>query len=167
MRHAADNRFRLPYAEFLPEEGQARGVQIDIAADMLGLRYPMEVNLMGDAAQTLDALLPLIEHKTRRSWRTKVEGWRKAWDKKLTQRALSKAAPINPQRVVHELSPRLPDAAIITCDSGSCANWFARDLRIRPGMECSLSGAWLRWARQCPTPSQPSSLTPSAAWWPW
>ncbi|MEB3840574.1 thiamine pyrophosphate-requiring protein [Pseudomonas guariconensis] len=130
----------FPYAEFLPEEGQARGVQIDIAADMLGLRYPMEVNLMGDAAQTLDALLPLIEHKTRRSWRTKVEGWRKAWDKKLTQRALSKAAPINPQRVVHELSPRLPDAAIITCDSGSCANWFARDLRIRPGMECSLSG---------------------------
>lgn len=130
----------FPYAEFLPEEGQARGVQIDIAPDMLGLRYPMEVNLVGDAAETLDALLPLLEHKAKRSWRERIEEWRRAWDKKLEKRALTAANPINPQRVIHELSPRLPDQAIITSDSGSCANWFARDLRIRQGMQCSLSG---------------------------
>ncbi|WP_188035773.1 thiamine pyrophosphate-requiring protein [Pseudomonas sp. EZ-C24] len=130
----------FPYAEFLPKEGQARGVQIDLAPDMLSLRYPMEVNLVGDAADTLAALLPLLEEKSQRSWQHKVEGWRKDWDKKLAKRALTSADPINPQRVVHELSPRLPDNAIITSDSGSCANWFARDLQIRRGMQCSLSG---------------------------
>lgn len=130
----------FPYAEFLPKEGQARGVQIDIAPNMLGLRYPMEINLVGDAADTLDALLPLIEQKSDKRWRRKIEGWRKAWDGKLERRALTSADPINPQRVVYELSPRLPDHSIITSDSGSCANWFARDLRIRPGMRCSLSG---------------------------
>ncbi len=130
----------FPYAEFLPKEGQARGVQIDLAPDMLSLRYPMELNLVGDAADTLDALLPLTEHKASRSWQQKIEGWRQDWDRKLEKRALTSAEPINPQRVVHELSPRLPDAAIITSDSGSCANWFARDLKIREGMMCSLSG---------------------------
>jgi pyruvate dehydrogenase (quinone) len=130
----------FPYSEFLPKEGHARGVQIDLAPDMLSLRYPMEVNLVGDAADTLAALLPLIEHKTDRKWRDKVERWRAAWDSKLDRRALTSADPINPQRVVHELSPRLPDASIITSDSGSCANWFARDLKIREGMMCSLSG---------------------------
>lgn len=130
----------FPYAEFLPEEGQARGVQIDLQPDMLSLRYPMEVNLVGDASETLRALLPLLEHKTERRWRDKVEGWRADWDKTLQKRALVKADPINPQRVVHELSPRLPDHAIVTSDSGSCANWFARDLQIRQGMQCSLSG---------------------------
>ena len=130
----------FPYSEFLPKEGQARGVQIDLAPDMLSLRYPMEVNLVGDAADTLAALLPLLEHKTDRKWREKIEHWRAAWDKKLDKRALTSADPINPQRVVHELSPRLPDDTIITSDSGSCANWFARDLKIREGMMCSLSG---------------------------
>lgn len=130
----------FPYSEFLPKEGQARGVQIDLQPDMLSLRYPMEVNLVGDCAETLAALLPLLQHKTQRKWRKKVESWRASWDKTLDKRALVKADPVNPQRVVHELSPRLPDAAIITCDSGSCANWFARDLKIRRGMMCSLSG---------------------------
>ena len=130
----------FPYAEFLPKEGQARAVQIDIQPDMLSLRYPMEVNLVGDAAETLSALLPLLDSKTSRSWRKKVEGWRAGWDKTLEKRALVSANLINPQRVVHELSPRLPDQAIITSDSGSCANWYARDLKIRRGMQCSLSG---------------------------
>ncbi|WP_176514252.1 thiamine pyrophosphate-requiring protein [Pseudomonas ceruminis] len=130
----------FPYAEFLPKEGQARGVQIDLQADMLSLRYPMEVNLVGDAAETLRELLPLLEHKTERRWRKKVEGWRARWDKTVAKRAMAKADPINPQRVVYELSPRLPDAAIVTSDSGSCANWYARDLQIRQGMQCSLSG---------------------------
>lgn len=130
----------FPYAEFLPPEGQARGVQIDIQPDMLSLRYPMEVNLQGDCADTLRALLPLIEEKTDRGWRKKIEHWRADWDKTLEKRALVSAKPINPQRVTFELSPRLPDRAIITCDSGSCANWFARDIQIRRGMMCSLSG---------------------------
>lgn len=130
----------FPYSEFLPKEGQARGLQIDLQPDMLSLRYPMEVNLAGDAAETLAALLPLLEQKTSRRWRKKVEGWRSGWEKTLAKRALMKAKPINPQRVVYELSPRLPELAIITSDSGSCANWYARDLKIRRGMKCSLSG---------------------------
>jgi pyruvate dehydrogenase (quinone) len=130
----------FPYSEYLPEEGKARGVQIDLAPDMLSLRYPMEVNLAGDAAETLAALLPLLLDKDRSAWRKRVEGWREDWEKTLTKRALTTANPINPQRVVYELSPQLPDNAIITCDSGSCANWFARDLKIRTGMQCSLSG---------------------------
>lgn len=130
----------FPYAEFLPREGQARGVQIDLQADMLGLRYPMEVNLHGDAAETLRALLPLLGHKPGRQWRERIEGWRADWDRTLEGRALAPARPINPQRVVHALSPRLPEAALVTSDSGSCANWFARNLQIRAGMRCSLSG---------------------------
>nr|WP_298113870.1 thiamine pyrophosphate-requiring protein [uncultured Pseudomonas sp.] len=130
----------FPYSEFLPEEGQARGVQIDLKADMLSLRYPMEVNLQGDAAETLRVLLPLLDEKTERGWRQDVESWRAEWDVILEKRALLSAEPINPQRVAFELSPRLPERAIITCDSGSCANWFARDLKIRRGMMCSLSG---------------------------
>ncbi|WP_434702206.1 thiamine pyrophosphate-requiring protein [Pseudomonas sp. Z1-12] len=130
----------FPYAEFLPPEGQARGVQIDIQADMLSLRYPMEVSLHGDSVDTLRALLPLIEEKTDRTWRKKIEHWRERWERTLEKRALVAAKPINPQRVTFELSPRLPEQAIITCDSGSCANWYARDLKIRRGMMCSLSG---------------------------
>ncbi|TBV07864.1 thiamine pyrophosphate-requiring protein [Phytopseudomonas dryadis] len=130
----------FPYAEFLPKEGQARGVQIDIQPDMLSLRYPMEVNLQGDAGETLRALLPLLERKTRRTWRKRVERWRGQWETTLERRAMASAEPINPQRVAFELSPRLPDRAIVTCDSGSCANWLARDVKIRQGMLCSLSG---------------------------
>jgi pyruvate dehydrogenase (quinone) len=65
----------------------------------------------------------LLAHKTSRKWRKKLEGWRSTWEKNLEKRAMVKASPINPQRVVYELSPRLPELAIITSDSGSCANW--------------------------------------------
>jgi len=130
----------FPYSEFLPEEGHARGVQIDIAADMLSLRYPMEVNLVGDAAETLRALLPLLQAKADRSWREHIARNLEKWWRTLEARAMQPAIPVNPQRVVWELSPRLPDHAIITSDSGSCANWYARDLKIREGMMASLSG---------------------------
>jgi pyruvate dehydrogenase (quinone) len=130
----------FPYSEFLPKEGQARAVQIDIAPDMLSLRYPMEVNLVGDAAETLRALLPLLHVRSDKAWRKRIEGWMTAWWQTLEARAMQPAKPINPQRVAWELSPRLPDRAIITSDSGSCANWYARDLKIRRGMMCSLSG---------------------------
>ncbi|GGK03856.1 thiamine pyrophosphate-requiring protein [Pseudomonas matsuisoli] len=130
----------FPYAEFLPAAGQARGVQIDIQPDMLSLRYPMEVNLQGDAADTLKALIPLLEDKTDTAWRDRIEGWRVAWDDVIEKRAMVEANPINPQRVAYELSPRLPDRAIVTSDSGSCANWYARDVKLRSGMMGSLSG---------------------------
>jgi len=130
----------FPYSEFMPPEGKARGVQIDIQPDMLSLRYPMEVNLSGDSAETLRALLPLLQEKTDRRWRSAVEGWRADSDETLEKRALVSSKPINPQRVAYELSPRLPERAIITSDSGSCANWYARDVKIRRGMMCSLSG---------------------------
>jgi pyruvate dehydrogenase (quinone) len=130
----------FPYSEFLPKEGQARGVQIDIKPDMLSIRYPMEVNLVGDSRETLRALLPLIEQKSDASWRQEIENNVREWWKTLEERAMAGANPVNPQRVTWELSPRLPDRAIITSDSGSCANWYARDLKIRGGMMCSLSG---------------------------
>jgi pyruvate dehydrogenase (quinone) len=130
----------FPYSEFLPPEGAARGVQIDIEPDMLSLRYPMEVNLVGDSAETLRGLLPMLHDKHDRSWRGAVEGWVRDWWKTLEDRARQPANPINPQRVAWDLSPRLPERAIITSDSGSCANWYARDLKIRRGMMCSLSG---------------------------
>jgi len=130
----------FPYSEFLPADGQARGVQIDIDASMLSIRYPMEVNLHGDAAATLRALLPLIQRKADRSWREGIEKGMGEWWKVMEHRAMQPANPINPQRVAWELSPRLPADVIVTSDSGSCANWYARDLKIRRGMTCSLSG---------------------------
>jgi pyruvate dehydrogenase (quinone) len=130
----------FPYTEFLPEEGQARGVQIDISARMLSLRYPMKASLHGDSLQTLRALIPLLKRKEDRGWREDIEGWVKDWWKVMEERALAPAKPINPQRVFWELSPLLPDRAIIMADSGSSASWFARDLKIRPGMMASLSG---------------------------
>jgi pyruvate dehydrogenase (quinone) len=131
----------FPYSEFLPKEGQARGVQIDIAPDMLSLRYPMEVNLVGDAAETVRALLPLLRsRKDDGAWRKGIEKNVKDWWKTLQNRAMVSANPVNPQRVTWELSPRLPERVIITSDSGSCANWYARDLKIRRGMMASLSG---------------------------
>jgi pyruvate dehydrogenase (quinone) len=130
----------FPYSEFLPKEGAARGVQIDIEPEMLSLRYPMEVNLVGDSAETLRALLPLLRDKTDFSWRKKIEKSVAGWWRTLEGRAMHSADPVNPQRVAWELSPRLPERAIITSDSGSCANWYARDIKIRRGMMCSLSG---------------------------
>ena len=130
----------FPYSEFLPKEGQARGVQIDLAPDMLSLRYPMEVNLVGDSGETLRALLPLLESKRDTGWRTEIAGNVAEWWKTLESRAMQPANPVNPQRVAWELSSRLPDRVILTSDSGSCANWFARDLKIRRGMMASLSG---------------------------
>ena len=130
----------FPYSEFLPKEGQARGVQIDLDGRMINIRYPMEVGLVGDSAETLRALIPKLERKTDRSWREKIEKNVAAWWQVLEGRAFQDADPINPQRLFWELSPRLPDNCILASDSGSAANWYARDLKIRRGMMASLSG---------------------------
>jgi pyruvate dehydrogenase (quinone) len=130
----------FPWSEFLPKNGQARAVQIDVNPAMLSLRYPCEVNLHGTARETLELLLPLLKRKPDRSWREQVEQWLTAWWETLEARAMTKAHPVNPQRVVWEMSPRLPDNAIVTSDSGSCANWYARDYRVKRGQMASLSG---------------------------
>jgi pyruvate dehydrogenase (quinone) len=130
----------FPYSEFLPKPGAARGVQIDIDGSRLSLRYPMEVNMVGDSATTLRALLPMLTQKKESSWRRGIEKGLKAWWETLEKRAMDSAEPLNPQRVFWELSSRLPDNAIITADSGSVANWYARDLKMRRGMKASLSG---------------------------
>ena len=130
----------FPYSEFLPKEGQARGVQIDIDGSMLGIRFPTEVNLIGDSSEALRALVPYLEQKQDRSWREKIEKGITEWWKVLEARAMSDAKPINPQRVFWELSPRLPENCILSSDSGTAANWFARDLKVRRGMMASLSG---------------------------
>ena len=131
----------FPYSEFLPRPGSARGVQIDIKGDKLSLRYPMEINLLGDSAKTLKALLPLLERKTDTKWRDTIKGNVEHWWRTLESRAMNAADPINPQRVFWELSPRLPENCIVTADSGSVANWYGRDLKFRRGMKGSLSGS--------------------------
>jgi pyruvate dehydrogenase (quinone) len=130
----------FPWSEFLPKDGAVRAVQIDIDPAMLSLRYPCEVNLHGSAAETLRLLVPLLEAKKNHAWRRQIEGWLKDWWEVLEARAKTRAHPVNPQRVVWEMSPRLPDNAIVTSDSGSCANWYARDYRVKRGQMASLSG---------------------------
>ncbi len=133
----------FPYSEFLPKPGDARGVQIDLDPKMLSIRYPVEVPLCGDAAETLRALLPLLKPKTDGSWREKVTKDMAAWRTLIKARAMNENNPangINPERVFYELSPRLPDRCILSADSGSSANWYARYVNIRRGMMGSLSG---------------------------
>ena len=130
----------FPYSEFLPKEGQARGIQIDIDGRMLGLRYPTELNLIGDSAQTLRALIPYLERKEDRSWREKIESNIRDWWKVVESRAMESAEPLNPERVFLELSKRVPETAILTADAGTTANWYGRIIKMKPGMMGSLSG---------------------------
>jgi pyruvate dehydrogenase (quinone) len=137
----------FPYSEWLPEVGQARAVQIDIDPRNLSMRYPTEVPLTGDAAATLAALRPLLERKEDRSWQQEIVANVERWWHILEDRSQQDANPVNPQLVFHELSPRLPDRAIVLADSGSATNWWARHLRLRRGMDAALSGTL---ATMCP-----------------
>ena len=130
----------FPYSQFMPEWGQARAVQVDLDGTMIGIRYPMDCMLVGDSAETLRALLPMLRRKDDRSWQQKITEEVTRWWEIVHARAMNDADPVNPQRVFWELSKRLPDNAILAADSGSAANWFARDIKIRRGMMCSLSG---------------------------
>jgi pyruvate dehydrogenase (quinone) len=138
----------FPYSEWLPKPGQARGVQIDIDGRLIGMRYPMEVNLVGDAGPTLRALIPLLQRKADRSWQEEIVENVDRWWRILDERAHQDAENgLNPQRVFHELSSRLPDRCILTADSGSATNWWARHLKMRSGMDAALSGTL---ATMCP-----------------
>jgi pyruvate dehydrogenase (quinone) len=130
----------FPYAEWLPKEGQARAVEIDIDARMIGIRYPIDVPLVGDSKDTLKALIPLLERKDDRSWRNEIEENVREWWKILEERSHQEMDPMNPSRVLWELSGALPDGAVVTADSGSSTNWWARELKLRKGMLASLSG---------------------------
>src|SRR5690606_12353995 len=137
----------FPYSEYLPEPGKARGIQIDIDGKMLSIRYPMEVNLLGDSKDTLQAFIPMLQYKNDRSWRMGIEKHVTDWWQTVEDRAMQSANPINPQRIFRELSPLLSDGCILTADSGSSTFWYARNLKIRTGMKASLSG---NLATMCP-----------------
>jgi len=130
----------FPYTQFMPELEQARAIQIDRSGKWIGMRYPYELNLVGDAKATLTALIPLLHRKTDRSWRETVEGNVADWWQTAERRAMTDADPINPMRIFHELSQRLPGNAIIAADSGSAANWYARHLKFTGEVRGSLSG---------------------------
>ncbi|MFB8244072.1 thiamine pyrophosphate-requiring protein [Streptomyces sp. NPDC055952] len=130
----------FPYSQFLPEFGAARAVQIDIDPHMIGMRYPYEVNLVGDARATLERLIPLIEGGRGREWYDTVCDNVRHWHEVMERRARLEADPVNPEYVARALSPLLPHDAVVTCDSGSTANWYARHVSMRPGMRGSLSG---------------------------
>jgi len=130
----------FPYAEWLPPEGQAKCVEIDIDGKMIGVRYPNDVSLVGDSKDTLQALLPLLKRKTDRSWQDYIKGEIEAWKRVLDDRAHQKGDPINPELVFWELNKRLPANCIMTSDSGSATNWWARQVFMGPGMRGSLSG---------------------------
>ena len=130
----------FPYTQFLPAFDQARAVQIDIDGKYIGMRYPYEVNLVGDAAATLRALIPHLTRRDDRAWREKIEANVTRWWQVMDAEAMVEADPINPMRLFYELSSRLPENAIVTADSGSSANWYARQLKFRGGMRGSLSG---------------------------
>ncbi|HEY2300210.1 MAG TPA: thiamine pyrophosphate-requiring protein, partial [Jatrophihabitans sp.] len=130
----------FPYTQFLPEFGQARAVQIDRSGKWIGMRYPYELNLVGDAKATLRALIPLLDRKPDRSWREKIESDVASWWQTLERQALTDADPVNPMRIFYELSQRLPSNAIVASDSGSAANWYARHLRFTGDVRGSLSG---------------------------
>jgi pyruvate dehydrogenase (quinone) len=130
----------FPYTQFLPEFGQARAVQIDIDGTFIGMRYPTEVNVVADAATALRALLPRLERKQGRSWRETIESGVARWWQTMEMEAMVDADPVNPMRLFHELSARLPEDVIVAADSGSSANWYARQLKFRGDMRGSLSG---------------------------
>ncbi|RIX28388.1 thiamine pyrophosphate-requiring protein [Amnibacterium setariae] len=130
-----------PYGEFLPKSGQARGVQVDLKPEQLGVRYPTEVNLWGDVRSTLDALLPLLEQKEDRSWQEKIAAEFHDWEQEMERQAmLTFPDGGNPRRIFHELNRRLPEGAIVTCDAGTTADWYGHHIRLRRGMQGDLSG---------------------------
>ncbi|MBP3085074.1 thiamine pyrophosphate-requiring protein [Mycolicibacterium fortuitum] len=130
----------FPYTQFLPDLDQARAVQIDRSGAWIGMRYPYELNLVGDAKATLQALIPLLRRKSDRSWREHVEEHVSSWWTTVQRTAMTRADPVNPMRIFWEFSQRIPSDAIVTADSGSAANWYARHVKFPAGVRGSLSG---------------------------
>ncbi|MBM6621666.1 thiamine pyrophosphate-requiring protein [Micrococcaceae bacterium RIT802] len=130
-----------PYAQFMPKSGQARGIQVDLKPEQMGLRYPTELNLWGDVKETLAALIPHLEDKTDKSWQQGIIESMKEWESEMEAEAMvSYDDGVNPRRVYHELNKRLPPRAIVTADAGSTADWYGHHIRLREGMLGDLSG---------------------------
>jgi pyruvate dehydrogenase (quinone) len=140
----------FPYLEFLPEAGQARAVQLDLDPTRIGQRYPVEVGLVGDTRKTLQALLPLLQKKPDRSFLTTAQEGMKGWNELMLTRATAKDRPMKPQVVAHELGQRLRDDAVVCCDSGTIATWFARHIPAKRGQMHSLSGTLASMANGLP-----------------
>lgn len=133
----------MPYSEYYPAPGAARAVQIDRDGARCGLRYPTEVNLVGDTGATLSALLPLLDEQTDTHWRQEVARWKERWERYSAERATARAHPVNPEAVVRTISEKLPDDVIVTADCGTATSWYARDLRMRPSQLGSVAGLLL------------------------
>jgi len=130
-----------PYGQFLPATGQARGVQIDLKPEQMGLRYPTELNLWGDVKATLAELIPLLTAKTDLSWQDEIAEGMRDWDDQVEAQAMIDYSDgANPRRVFHELNARLPERAVVTCDAGTTADWYGHHIRLRRGMLGDLSG---------------------------
>ena len=140
----------FPYMEFLPKPGQARGVQLDLDPVRIGLRYPVEVGLVGDSTSTLRLLLPLLERKEDRSFLGKAQEGMKEWHALMEERATRPDKPMKPQVVAHELGKRLSSTAVVSCDSGTVATWWARHIPARRGQQYSLSGTMASMANGLP-----------------
>jgi pyruvate dehydrogenase (quinone) len=130
----------FPYIEFYPKPGQARGIQIELDPKRIGLRYPIEVGLIGDSKRTLQELQPLVERKKDRRFLEAAQSGMKDWRHAMKQQAMSEAKPMRPQVVAYELGKRLSHDAIVSCDSGTIATWFARHIPARGNQMHSLSG---------------------------
>ena len=130
----------FPYTQFMPELDQARAVQIDIDGSLIGMRYPNEVNIVGDSRTTLQQLIPLLQRKDDRSWQEDIVGQVERWWKVMDAEAKVEADPVNPMRIFSEFSAQAPDDCIVAADSGSAADWYARHVRFRGHMRGSLSG---------------------------
>jgi pyruvate dehydrogenase (quinone)/pyruvate oxidase len=130
----------FPYMEYLPKPGQAKAVQVDADPARIGLRYPIDVGLVGDSKATLSALLPLLRARSTSDWLAGLQGQMRDWWGKMDARAARADVPMKPQVVAGELSKRLRDDAIVTCDSGTIATWAARHIKIRAGQRFTLSG---------------------------
>ncbi|WP_417215520.1 thiamine pyrophosphate-requiring protein [Arthrobacter sp.] len=131
-----------PYAQFLPQSGQARALQVDLKPEHMGLRYPTELNLWGDVKETLAALIPHLQDKTDTSWQQGVIESMKEWEAEMEAEAMvSYDDGVNPRRVYHELNRRLPPRAIVTADAGTTADWYGHHIRLREGMMGDLSGS--------------------------
>jgi pyruvate dehydrogenase (quinone) len=130
----------FPYIEFMPKPGQARGVQIDLDPKKIGLRYPVEVGLIGDCRNTLRELIAMLQHKEDRNFLKKAQAGMKDWMELMEKRGTRREKPMKPQVVAWELGKRLRDDAIVSCDSGTITTWFARQILARRGQMYSLSG---------------------------
>jgi pyruvate dehydrogenase (quinone)/pyruvate oxidase len=130
----------FPYIEFLPKPGQARGVQIDYDPVRIGLRYPVEVGLVGDCRRSLQELLPLKKVKSDRGFLEKAQSGMKDWHRLMEKQATAAGKPMKPQLVAAELGRRLPSDAIVNCDSGTIATWWARHIPAKRGQLHTISG---------------------------